>query len=195
MKNRKILSLALAITMMASMSVSAFAAKPADPESTVKVIVSEDGNTGETPVQLTAEAALLDVTVPTALPVSVDNRGVVSVADGAKILNHSFGAVKVSGLAIAGTDPWATIAVDGADMGAKKVGTKEVALTINEHKTTGANTITEFDGTKFTVMAGIVKDGTPTECPITYAALVPAQATAVNGTEIAKVTFTVAWDA
>ena len=145
-----------------------------------------------TPVQLTSEAAVFDVTVPTALPVSITAAGVVTTATDCKIINNSWGAIKVAGLAITGQNSWATTDYDTANMAAEKVNTKKVAMTINGDKTTGTNKIS-FTQTNFPKLDGVNATASD-ELAINYAAKVPAQAAALTGANIANVVFTIAWD-
>ena len=139
-----------------------------------------------------AEGTTFSVTVPTSLHVSVDANGEVTVATDAKIINNSFGAVKVTDLQIAATGGWALVDYDSADMTAEKVNTKKMAMTINGEKTTGADAIS-FTAANWDRMEG--KNATDSdELAITYDAKVPAQSAAIDGSTVANVTFTVAWD-
>ena len=95
MKNtKKIVSLVLAICMLASLAISASASElPADN------MVGESGGTGTSSVTLssTADGSIggdpaatkMSVTVPTVLPVAVGTDGTVSTATDAKIINNS----------------------------------------------------------------------------------------------------------
>ena len=108
---KKIPALILAICLVLSMSVTAFAAS---------------STTATVPVTLTVanEYRAVNVTVPAALPVEVIN-GTVVTADNARIINNSKnGAVQVTNISV--TD------------GAYKVGSKTIALKINGCPTKGA---------------------------------------------------------
>lgn len=142
----------------------------------------------QTPVTVTSEAAIFNVTIPTALPVSVNDHGAVTTATNAVIINDSWGPVIISGLAVAGTNDWATVDYDSANMTTEKVNTKKVAMDINTCKTTGANTI-NFQSSGFGSIHG--KGGTQAIC---YDAKLPAQASAISSQDIVNVTFTVAWN-
>lgn len=167
-----------AATIMGSAAPAAFAAT-SDAAQTV-------------PVQLTSEAAVFDVTVPTALPISINAAGVVTTATDCKITNNSWGAIKVAGLAIAGQNSWATSDYDSANMAAEKVNTKKVAMTINGDKTTGADKIS-FTPANFPKLDGVNATASD-ELAINYAAKVPAQSAALSGANVANVVFTIAWD-
>ena len=96
MKNtKKIISLVLAICMLASLAISASAANTVDASggtgtSSVTLSSTADGSIGGDPA-----ATKMSVTVPTVLPIAVGTDGTVSTATDAKIVNNSFGAVKV----------------------------------------------------------------------------------------------------
>ncbi len=98
MKNiKKIISLVLAICMLASLAISASAANTVDASggtgtSSVTLSSTADGSIGGDPA-----ATKMSVTVPTVLPIAVGTDGTVSsTATDAKIVNNSFGAVKVN---------------------------------------------------------------------------------------------------
>ncbi len=99
MKNtKKIISLVLAICMLASLAISASAANTVDTSggtgtSSVTLSSTADGSIGGDPA-----ATKMSVTVPTVLPIAVGTDGTVSTATDAKIVNNSFGAVKVATL-------------------------------------------------------------------------------------------------
>ncbi len=95
MKNtKKIISLVLAICMLASLAISASAANTVDASggtgtSSVTLSSTADGSIGGDPA-----STKMSVTVPTVLPIAVGTDGTVSTATDAKIVNNSFGAVK-----------------------------------------------------------------------------------------------------
>ena len=101
MKNtKKIISLVLAICMLASLAISASAANTVDASggtgtSSVTLSSTADGSIGGDPA-----ATKMSVTVPTVLPIAVGTDGTVSTATDAKIVNNSFGAVKVNSVSI-----------------------------------------------------------------------------------------------
>jgi len=150
-----------------------------------------DSGSASVPVVLTAEAATFSVTVPASLPISVDNNGVVTTAENAKIVNNSHGAVIVTGMSIKGQEGWTTVDYDNVNMQSERVGTKKVAFEINGEKTTGEDAIS-FNPLNFPKIDG--KNITDTdELNITYNAKVPAQADALIDEKIVNVIFTIAW--
>lgn len=181
MKVSKILTSILVLSLLFSLCVPAFA-----------VDVNTSGSTGEVPVELTTEAPIFSVTVPTSLPITVKADGSHVYATNAKIINNSKGMVEVTNMEIEGTNGWVIVDYD-TDMAAEAVDTKVVAMKINNCETTGADAIA-FDNTgyaNFNVMTGV--DGTDNTIPITYDAKLPTQSTIINGTSIATVIFTLAW--
>lgn len=180
-KFKKIASLVLAFAMVLSLGVTAFAAND----------INTAGNDATVPVVLTAAAAKFSVTVPTSLPISVDADGNVTTATDVKIVNHSHGMVEVQDLEVSGANSWSTISYDSADVGALPVGSKMIALEIHGEKTTGANANT-FTKTGWAAMDAANATATD-ELPFTYAAHIPAQATALSGDTVANVVFTVGW--
>ena len=95
------LAMVMALSMVACMATTAFAADLSAFDGAGVKIDATDG-AGEVPVKLYAEGTTFSVTVPTSLPVSVDANGAVTVATDAKIINNSFGAVKVTDLKVVG---------------------------------------------------------------------------------------------
>ena len=112
MKNtKKIVSLILAVCMIASLAISASASElPADN------MVGESGGTGTSSVTLSSTAdgtiggdpaaTKMSVTVPTVLPIAVGTDGSVATATDAKIVNNSYGAVKVANVSIEAAQNW-----------------------------------------------------------------------------------------
>ena len=107
MKNfKKTISLILAICMIASLAISASAANTVDASggtgtSSVTLSSTADGSIGGDPA-----ATKMSVTVPTVLPIAVGTDGTVSTATDAKIVNNSFGAVKVNSVSIEAAQNW-----------------------------------------------------------------------------------------
>ena len=147
MKNtKKIISLVLAICMLASLAISASAS--ALPSGNT---VGESGGTGTSSVTLssTADGSIggdpaatkMSVTVPTVLPVAVGTDGTVSTATDAKIINNSYGAVKVANVSIEAAQGWNLTAFgDKATLAKEKVDSNkfgfQIALGNGEKKLT-----------------------------------------------------------
>ena len=178
---KKVLSLFLALTMLSSASISVMATD-----------IAVDGGNSKVPVELTCEAATFSVTVPTALPLDVAADGTVTVADDAKIINNSHGAVIVTNMTIAGKDNWEVLDWDSADMTREKVGSTKVAMVINNEKTTADDTIT-FNQSNFPKLDGKNEALNTDELSIVYDAKVPAQAASISDLTVANVVFTIGW--
>ena len=178
---KKILSGVLATVLVASLTVPTFATQ-----------LNSAGD-ATIPVELTVTAATFSVTVPTALPITVDATGAVTTATDAKIVNNSHGAVKVTNMTISGVDDWVIVDYDSANMSAEKANSHKVAMVINGDKTTADDTIS-FTESNFPKLDG-TNAGDTDELVINYNAKLPAQTAAINGSAIANIVFTVGWDA
>ena len=107
MKNmKKLVSLLLAVCLMASLAIGASAAEP--------TTVDVSGGTGTSSVSLSSTsdgtldgdpaATKMNVAIPTILPIAVGTDGTVTTATDIRITNNSFGAVKVDNVKVeAGT--------------------------------------------------------------------------------------------
>ena len=208
MKNtKKIVSLVLAICMLASLAISASASElPADN------MVGESGGTGTSSVTLssTADGSIggdpaatkMSVTVPTVLPVAVGTDGTVSTATDAKIINNSYGAVKVNSVSIEAAQGWNLTAFgDKATLAKEKVdsnkfgfqialGNGEKKLTDNKNASKQALLGAAVEGC---FMSG-VGDPSANTATITYDAIVTPVSEAITNTAIASVLFIIAWD-
>ena len=209
MKNtKKIVSLVLAICMLASLAISASASElPADN------MVGESGGTGTSSVTLssTADGSIggdpaatkMSVTVPTVLPVAVGTDGTVSTATDSKIINNSYGAVKVANVSIEAAQGWNLTAFgDKATLAKEKVDSNkfgfQIALGNGEKKLTdnkNASKQTLLDtAVEGCYMSG-VGDTSANSIGIAYDAIVTPVSEAVTNTAIASVLFIIAWDA
>ena len=182
MKNtKKIVSLILAICMIASLAISASAANTVDASggtgtSSVTLSSTADGSIGGDPA-----ATKMSVTVPTVLPIAVGTDGTVSTATDAKIVNNSFGAVKVNSVSIEAAQGWSLAAFgDKATLAHEKV---------NANKQTLLDSAVEG-----CYMSG-VGDTSANSIGIAYDAIVTPVSEAVTNTAIASVLFIIAWDA
>ena len=154
--------------------------------------ISTDGGSATVPVELTVSTATFSVTVPTALPITVDAVGNVSTADNVYIENNSHGAVCVTDMSIDGVNGWEIVNYDTVDMVKQKVGAKKISMMINGDKTTADDTIT-FTSSNFPVMDGM-NDSDTDKLKITYSAKLPAQIVALAQETVANIVFVVGWD-
>ena len=137
MKNtKKIISLVLAICMLASLAISASASDLPSGN-----MVGESGGTCTSSVTLssTADGSIggdpaapkMSVTVPTVLPIAVGTDGTVSTATDAKIVNNSFGAVKVNSVSIEAAQGWSLAAFgDKATLAHEKVNSNKFGFSL-----------------------------------------------------------------
>ena len=209
MKNtKKIISLVLAICMLASLAISASAMElPADN------MVGESGGTGTSSVTLssTADGSIggdpaatkMSVTVPTVLPIAVGTDGSVATASDAKIVNNSYGAVKVNSVSIEAAQGWNLTAFgDKATLAKEKVDSNKFGFQL----AIGGGAAAATDGknaSKQTLLDAAVEgcymsgvgDTSANSVGIEYDAIVTPVSEAVVNAAIASVLFVIAWDA
>ena len=204
MKNtKKIISLVLAICMLASLAISASAANTVDTSggtgtSSVTLSSTADGSIGGDPA-----ATKMSVTVPTVLPIAVGVDGTVSTATDAKIVNNSFGAVKVANVSIEAAQGWNLTAFgDKATLAKEKVDSNkfgfQIALGNGEKKLTdnkNASKQTLLDAAVEGCYMSGVGDTSANTVAITYDAIVTPVSEAVTNASVASVLFIIAWDA
>ena len=203
MKNfKKIVSLVLAVCLMASLAIGASAANTVDASggmgtSSVTLSSTADGSIGGDPA-----ATKMSVTVPTVLPVAVGTDGTVSTATDAKIFNNSFGAVKVDSVSIEAAQGWSLAAFgDKASLAHEKVNSNKFGFQI----AIGGGAAAATDGknaSKQTLLDTAVEgcfmsgvgDTTANSIGISYDAIVTPVSEAVTNVSIASVLFIIAWD-
>ena len=204
MKNfKKIVSLVLAVCLMASLAIGASAANTVDASggtgtSSVTLSSTADGSLGGDPA-----APKMSVTVPTVLPVAVGVDGTVSTASDAKITNNSFGAVKVNSVSIEAAQGWNLTAFgDKATLAKEKVDSNKFGFSISLGN--GAAQVTDNkNASKQTLLEAAVEgcymsgvgDTSANSIGITYDAIVTPVSEAVVNASVASVLFVIAWDA
>ena len=204
MKNtKKIISLVLAICMMASLAIGASAPNTVDTSggtgtSSVTLSSTADGSLGGDPA-----ATKMSVTVPTVLPIAVGTDGSVATASDAKIVNNSFGAVKVNSVSIEAAQGWNLTAFgDKATLAKEKVDSNKFGFSISLGN--GAAQVTDNkNASKQTLLDAAVEgcfmsgvgDTSANSIGIAYDAIVTPVSEAVTNTAIASVLFIIAWDA
>ena len=204
MKNfKKIVSLVLAVCLMASLAIGASAANTVDASggtgtSSVTLSSTADGSIGGDPA-----ATKMSVTVPTVLPVAVGVDGTVSTASDAKITNNSFGAVKVNSVSIEAAQGWNLTAFgDKATLAKEKVDSNKFGFSISLGN--GAAQVTDNkNASKQTLLEAAVEgcymsgvgDTSANSIGITYDAIVTPVSEAVVNASVVSVLFVIAWDA
>ena len=200
-KLAKIVSLALALCMVFALGISANADT-----------ISSSGGSGSTPVNLsttvdgsiggTPAATALSVTVPTALPMAMSQTGDVTTATNCKIVNNSYGAVRVRSVTINAVNNW-TLTAFGAksSLADEKVDSKKLGFAM----TIGGGALVKTDSSNLTTQTLISapitgcymtgagnSNGNTVE--IAYDAIVTPLSTAVTNSTIANVVFVIEWD-
>ena len=203
MKNtKKIVSLILAVCMIASLAISASAANTVDASggtgtSSVTLSSTADGSIGGDPA-----ATKMSVVVPTVLPIAVGTDGTVSTATDAKIVNNSFGAVKVNSVSIEAAQGWSLAAFGSKDtLAHEKVNSNKFgfqlaiggAAAATDNKNASKQTLLG-NAVEGCFMSG-VGDTSANSIGISYDAIVTPVSGAVTNTAIASVLFIIAWDA
>ena len=204
MKNtKKIVSLILAICMIASLAISASAANTVDASggtgtSSVTLSSTADGSLDGDP-----SATKMSVVVPTVLPIAVGTDGSVATASDAKIINNSFGAVKVANISIEAAQGWSLAAFgDKSTLAHEKVNSNKFGFSISLGN--GAAQITDNkNASKQTLLDAAVEgcymsgvgDTSANSIGIVYDAIVTPVSEAVTNAAIASVLFVIAWDA
>jgi len=199
----KLISLALAACMLCAAAISVSAAE-----------INQSGGSGSTPVNLTTTngglggeddgqvtPTKLNVTVPTALPLAMSDDGTVVTATDCKIVNHSYGAVRVKTVTISAASDWNLTSFGDKDsLAGEKVDSNKLGFALSigggkEVMTKGSASTQRLiaapmDGC---YMTG-VGDPNGNTAAIEYAAIVTPMSGAVNNTTIANVIFVIEWD-
>ena len=201
---KKFLSLALALCMVFAMSATAFAAE-----------ITESGGSGSTPVSLTTTnggiggggeggevtPTKLNVTVPTTLPMAMSDDGTVVTATDCKIINNSYGAVRVKSVTISAANDWHLTAFGPkSSLAAEKVDSNKLGFALSIGG--GEQVSTKNDNaTQQLISAPIagcymtgVGDTARNTVAIDYSAIVTPLSNAMNNATVANVVFVIEWD-
>ena len=198
---KKIISIVLALSVLFAMSVTASAAD-----------VESNGGSGSTPVYLSStedgsiggapSATAMSVTVPTALPMAMSQTGDVTCADSCKIVNNSYGAVRVKSVTITTANGWKLTAFgDKSTLAGEKVDSNKLGFAIS----IGGGAMALTDGSNANsqslisapiagcYMSGVGNPAANTVA-VEYAAIVTPLSNAVTNANIANVVFVIEWD-
>ena len=205
MLNKKIASGAMSAFMAMAMTATSFAAGGA-------ATGLNNGKSENTiPVQISADATVFDVIVPTAFPVTMDpTTGVVTPADNTTITNNSYGSIKVSNIKVTKAGDWKLAAY--TDMSKEAVDANKIGVQITPQggaqgskgtalATTNAdaNTQTLLDDAAGTAAEWIIngKDATDqsNELTVLYNANASAVSQAITNATVANIVVTVSWNA
>lgn len=124
MLNKKIASAAMSAFMAMAMTATSFAAGGA--------ATGLNGGKSENtiPVQISADATVFDVIVPTAFPVTMNpTTGEVSTANDTTITNNSYGSIKVSNIKVNKAGDWKLAAFD-TDMSKEAVDANKIGVQV-----------------------------------------------------------------
>ena len=197
----KIVSLVLALSLCMCMGVTAFAAE-----------IDTSGGAGSTPVSLSStddgtlggdpSATALRVTVPTALPMAMNQDGDVTTATDCKIVNNSFGAVRVASVTIAAADDWSLTAFgDKSILAGEKVDSNQIGFAISIGGGDMMATDNSNEDTQALISAPIagcfmtgVGNQNGNSVTVNYDAIVTPLSNAVTNATVANVVFIVEWD-
>ena len=131
---KKFISGALALSMLMSMGTIGFAEKN---------VTGVDSET-DVPVMITTTNANFSVTVPSVLPIAVDDDGTVHTADNAYIINNSAGKVEIKDISIKMQNGWNLLPNDENFLD-KDVNSKDISLVINNLDTFSNNAALGFN--------------------------------------------------
>lgn len=199
---KKFIAIALALCMVCAMSVSAFAAE-----------IDTSGGSGTTPVHLTTTNGGLDgdggditstklnVTVPTSLPMAMGENGDVVTATDCKIVNNSYGAVRVKTVTISAASGWNLTAFGPkSSLAGEKVDSNKLGFVMKigggaQVKTTNNNATQQLISAPIPgcYMTG-VGDTANNNVGIEYAAIVTPLSGTMNNATVANVVFVIEWD-
>lgn len=207
----KILSLVLALTMCLSLGISASAAE-----------IDTSGGSGSTPVSLTTSndglgedtdgdgipdgpgtvtPTKMSVVVPTALPMAMSDDGTVVTATDCKIINYSYGSVRVKTVTISAASDWNLTAFGPkSSLASEKVDSNKLGFALSigggQQVQTATNDATQqlisapIDGCYMTGVGDITNNSVSVE----YAAIVTPLSNTVSNTTVANVVFVIEWN-
>lgn len=207
----KILSLVLALTMCLSLGISASAAE-----------IDTSGGSGSTPVSLTTSndglgedtdgdgipdgpgtvtPTKMSVVVPTALPMAMSDDGTVVTATDCKIINYSYGSVRVKTVTISAASDWNLTAFGPkSSLASEKVDANKLGFALSigggQQVQTATNDATQqlisapIDGCYMTGVGDLNNNSVSVE----YAAIVTPLSNTVSNTTVANVVFVIEWN-
>ena len=197
----RIMALALALCMTCALGITASAAE-----------IDTSGGSASTPVNLTTtndgigggggtSATKLNVVVPTALPMAMSDDGTVVTATDCKIINNSYGAVRVKSVTISAANDWHLTAFGPkSSLAAEKVDSNKLGFALSIGG--GEQVSTKNDNaTQQLISAPVagcymtgVGDTARNAVTIDYSAIVTPLSNAMNNATVANVVFVIEWD-
>lgn len=198
---KKVFSVILIICLCLSFGVMAFADE-----------INVSGGIGSTPISLTTTnggiggedeivPTKLSVIVPTTLPMAMSDDGSVVTATGCKIINNSYGAVRVKTVTINAMNGWHLTAYgDKSTLAWEKVDSGKLGFAMRIGGGAWAKTVNDNDSQVLIdspVMGCFMSGaGNPSGnyANIDYAAIVTPLSGAVSNATVASVVFVIEWD-
>lgn len=163
-----------------------------------KGIQPVDTTTGaaDIPIVVTRDAPTFNVTVPTAMPISVSADGTVTTAGNVAIENNSSRSVCVKSVTINAASGWTLAKFDKDAMRNEAIDSKKLGFSMTMGPKTAATT---KDGQTETIGSYTASDVTidvGSQLAITYDGVIPTQVSGIAAdTQAASVVFTVDWAA
>lgn len=163
-----------------------------------KGIQPVDTTTGaaDIPIVVTRDAPTFNVTVPTAMPISVSADGTVTTAGNVAIENNSSRSVCVKSVTINAASGWTLAKFDKDAMRNEAIDSKKLGFSMTMGPKTEATT---KDGQTETIGSYTASDVTidvGSQLAITYDGVIPTQVSGIAAdTQAASVVFTVDWAA
>lgn len=203
---KRLLCIGMAVVMLCSMAVPAFAADTQKADTA--------GGQTTIPVTISAEATQLDVDVPTAFPVALDRNGEAETPTNLVITNNSYGAIAVSNITAkdnaanhGGVATWHLAAFD-KDMSQVQVDSNLIGLRVapkgGRSNATGADFLATDDSNaaEQTLLNSVnskwVIDGATTEretdqLTVVYETNVSAVSASLTNETVANIVITIGW--
>lgn len=200
----KILSLVLALSMLLCMAVTASAAE-----------IDTSGGSGSTPVSLTTTNSgigggegggditptKMSVVVPTALPMAMSDDGTVVTATDCKIINNSYGSVRVRTVTISAVSGWNLTAFGPkSSLASEKVDSNKLGFALRLGGGQPVQTSTN-EATQRLISAPMtgcymtgVGDASGNTISVEYDAIVTPLSSAVSNATVANVVFVIEWN-
>lgn len=198
---KKFVSIILSLTMLLTLSVAASANE-----------VESDGGAATTPVYLSSTedgsidgapaATAMSVTVPTALPMAMSQNGDVTTATDCKIINNSFGAVRVKSVSITAGNDWSLTSFgEKSTLADEKVDANKLGFAMSIGG--GAQVETDDSDASSQDLISAPIDGcymsgagntSANYVDIEYSAIVTPLSNPVTNANIANVVFVIEWD-
>ncbi len=198
---KKFTSIVIAACMMLSLLVPTYAAE-----------INANGGSGNTPVFLSSTddgtmdgnpaATAMSVTVPTSLPMAMAQNGDVTTATDCKIINNSYGAVRVKSVTINTAGGWKLTAFgDKSTLATEKVDSNKLGFSLAIGGGTAMKTDSENASQQTLISSPItgcymsgIGNTSGNVVSVVYDAIVTPLSAPVTNANIANVVFVVEWD-